>query len=100
MTAWASGFKPLTIAYNAVMGWFHKLCRNAGLMVHGIKQPIKDDAKARGTTHVTKREVEEKKIDEHITLRRTVIEEIEMKPGADHSKLKNVQQSDEQAPNT
>lgn len=76
------------------MGWFQKLCRNAGLMVHGIKQPIKDDAKARGTTHVTKREVEEKKIDEHITLRRTVIEEIEMKPGADKDKLKKQQEQE------
>jgi hypothetical protein len=73
------------------MGWFQKICRNAGLMVHGIKKPIKEDARERGTKHVTKREVEEKKIDENITLRRTVVEEIEMKPNADKSKLKQEQ---------
>ncbi|MFN3167358.1 MAG: hypothetical protein ACE37H_09875 [Phycisphaeraceae bacterium] len=77
------------------MGWFQKICRNAGLMVHGIKQPIKDDAKARGTKHVTKREVQEKKIDENITLRRTIVEEIEMKPNADKSKLKKEQEADD-----
>ena len=77
------------------MGWFQKLCRNAGLMVHGIKDPIRQDAKERGTKQVVKKEVEEKQIDENITLRRTVIEEIEMKPGADQDKINTSQDGNE-----
>lgn len=75
------------------MGWFQKFCRNAGLMVHGIKEPIQKDARSRGKTQIVKKETQEEKIDENITLRRTVIEEIEMKPGADEDKLKQQQQS-------
>ena len=82
------------------MPWFQKLCRNLGLTVHNVKQPIKDDAAQRGSKQVVKKEVEEEKVDENITLRRTTIEEIEMKPGADQSKLKDVQQGSEQDPNT
>ena len=81
------------------MPWFQNLCRNLGLTVHNVKKPIKDDAAQRTTKHVTKRQTQEEKIDEHITLRRTTIEEVEMKPGADQSKLKNVQQRHEQDPN-
>lgn len=75
------------------MGLFQKMCRNLGLMVHGIKKPIQDDVKSRGTKHVTKREVEEEQIDENIILRRTIVEEIEMKPGANKDKLKAHQQN-------
>ena len=78
------------------MGWFQNLCRNAGLAIHNVKKPIKDHKDAQGTAEVTKREVEEEKVDENITLRRTTIEEIEMKPGADQSKLKKEQQTQEQ----
>ena len=77
------------------MPWFQNLCRNLGLTVHNVKKPIKDDAAQRATKQVTKREVEEQKIDENITLRRTTIEEIEMKPGADQSKLKQHRNHDE-----
>lgn len=76
------------------MAWFQKLCRNIGLTVHNVKKPIKDHKAAQNTTQVTKREVEEEKIDDNITLRRTTIEEIEMKPGADQSKLKKWDQRD------
>ena len=76
------------------MGWFQNLCRNVGLAVHNVKQPIKDDAAERSTKQVVKKEVEEEQVDENITLRRTTIEEIEMKPGADESKLKEDQQDD------
>lgn len=69
------------------MPWFQNLCRNVGLTIHNVKQPIKDDAAERSTAQVTKHEVEEEKVDENITLRRTIVEEIEMKPGADQSKL-------------
>jgi len=69
------------------MGWFQKICRNAGLMVHGITHPGGNDTLQSGSKQVTKHVVEEKKIDKNITLRRTTIEEIEMKPGADRSKV-------------
>lgn len=65
--------------YNPTMSWFQKLCRNTGLMIHGVTQPIKDDAKAKPTTKVVKHQVEEEERD-GVTLRRTTIEEIEMKP--------------------
>ena len=61
------------------------------MAIHNVKQPIKDDAADQATTQVIKREVEQEKVDQNITLRRTTIEEIEMKPGADQSKLKGHQ---------
>jgi Sec-independent protein translocase protein TatA len=70
------------------MPWFQNLCRNLGLAVHNVKKPIKDDSAQRGSKQVVKQETEVEKIDENITLRRTTIEEIEMKPGADQDKLK------------
>ena len=73
------------------MKWFEKLCRNVGLTVHNVKKPIKDHKASQPKTEVTKREVEEEQVDENITLRRTTIEEIEMKPGADQEKLKKHQ---------
>ena len=76
------------------MPWFQNLCRNLGLTVHNMTKPIKDHKRS-ATTEVTKREIEEQKIDENITLRRTTIEEIELKPGADKSKLKKEQPRDE-----
>jgi len=65
------------------MSWFQKLCRNTGLMIHGVAKPIKDDAQAKQkpTTKVVKHEVEEEQRD-GVTLRRTTIEEIEYKPQA------------------
>jgi len=64
------------------MSWFQKLCRNTGLMIHGVTKPIKDDAQANAkpTTQVVKHEVVEEEQD-GVTLRRTTIEEIEYKPG-------------------
>lgn len=73
------------------MPWFQNLCRNLGRTVHNVAKPIKDDKAARGKKQVVKREVEEEQIDENITLRRTTIEEVEMKPGADKDKLKEHQ---------
>ena len=70
------------------MKWFQNLCRNVGLTIHNVKKPIQDHKASQPQTEVTRREVEEEKIDENITLRRTTIEEIEMKPGADKDKLK------------
>jgi len=70
------------------MPWFQKLCRNAGLMIHNITSPSKEADKAKTHKHEVSREVTEKKVDDHITLRKTTIEEVEMKPGADPDKLK------------
>ena len=56
------------------MGLFLQLCRNLGLMMHNIKHPDGPVMK----TVVNKR-VEEKKVDETTTLRRTTIEEVEVR---------------------
>ncbi|XAL99752.1 hypothetical protein OT109_19500 [Phycisphaeraceae bacterium D3-23] len=64
------------------MSWFQKFCRNTGLMIHGITQPVKDDAKGKPTKKVVKHEVEEEQLEGNVTLRRTTIEELEYKPGA------------------
>ncbi len=58
------------------MSWFGKLCRNTGLMIHYAIKPLKKSKK-----QVIRKEVEEKIIDKNTTFRRTVIEEIEVKPG-------------------
>ncbi|MEX0777711.1 MAG: hypothetical protein WD042_18560 [Phycisphaeraceae bacterium] len=55
------------------MTLFQRLCRNVGLMVHNIKHP------EGGERHEVKRTVEEKPINEKMTLRRTTIDEVEIK---------------------
>jgi len=77
------------------MKWFQNLCRNVGLTVHNVKKPLKDHKASQKTTEVTKREVEEEQIDDNITLRRTTIEEVEMKPGADQNKLNQYQKKND-----
>ncbi|MCC7145902.1 MAG: hypothetical protein IT443_05610 [Phycisphaeraceae bacterium] len=57
------------------MNWFERICRHAGLTVHHLMQPIRD-AKPRPI----RRQVEEKKVNEQVTLRRTTIEEIQITP--------------------
>lgn len=59
------------------MNWFTKTCRNMGLMVHHIAKPI---AEEQHRTHEVKRETQEQQVSETVTLRRTTIEEIEVKP--------------------
>jgi len=54
------------------MSWFTRTCRNMGLMLHYVVRPV--DRKAEVT-----RKVEEKKVNEKVTLRRTTIDEIEIK---------------------
>lgn len=56
------------------MGFLNNICRNLGLMVHNIQHPD-----ASPTRQIVKKEVEEEKRG-HMTLRRTIIEEIEIKP--------------------
>ncbi len=60
------------------MGWFTRLCRNTGLMIHHVAQPVK------GRTHMVSKETQEQKISDTVTLRRTTIEEIEVKPEKDN----------------
>lgn len=57
------------------MGWFTKFCRNAGLMVHNIK----GGGEAGTQKKEVSRQTEEQKLDERTTLRRTTIDEIEVK---------------------
>jgi hypothetical protein len=62
------------------MNWFERLCRNTGLMIHGVVRP-----ESHG--HEVRRQTQEKKVDGTVTLRRTVIEEIEVRqPGTSESR--------------
>jgi hypothetical protein len=54
------------------MSWFTDICRNVGLMVHNIAHPGDADRK------VVRKETEEEKRG-NVTLRRTTIEEIEIR---------------------
>ncbi len=55
------------------MGWFTRICRNTGLMIHHAAKPIK------GEKQVVSQETQEQKVSDTVTLRRTTIEEIEVK---------------------
>ena len=62
------------------MGWFSRLCRNVGLMVHNIRHPEAGEAEAdQADRRVISRNVEEQ-THGRTTLRRTTIDEIEIKP--------------------
>ncbi len=56
------------------MNWFQKLCRNTGLMIHNAIEPLRKKKKT-----VTKKTVEEERVNETTILRRTTIEEIEVR---------------------
>ena len=58
------------------MAWFQKLCRKTGLLVHEITKPVQPQNTQR---REVSRRVEEKQVDEQVTLRRTTIEEVEVK---------------------
>jgi len=55
------------------MGWFTRICRNTGLMIHHAAKPVT------GKKTTVSHETQEQKINETTTLRRTTIEEIEVK---------------------
>lgn len=63
------------------MGWFEQICRNLGLMVHNIQNPDGPVEKK-----VVNKTVDEKQVDEKTTLRRTVIEEIEVRRESNEKK--------------
>ena len=72
------------------MGFMESLGRNLGLMVHNVMHP--DKAKGVKTKKEVRREVKEEHPQPGVTLRRTVIEEIELSEGAqlpDTSEEKN-----------
>ena len=54
------------------MSWLQKFCRDAGLMIHHVIQPLK------GTRQID-RKTEQKKLNDNVTLRRTTIDEIEIR---------------------
>jgi hypothetical protein len=54
------------------MGWFTKLCRNTGLMIHHAAKPVA------GNKKIISQQTQEKQINQTTTLRRTTIEEIEI----------------------
>jgi hypothetical protein len=58
------------------MGWFTKFCRNAGLMVHNMKNA--GESPSTQKKEVSRR-TEEQQLDEKTTLRRTTIDEVEVK---------------------
>ena len=60
------------------MNWLERLSRNLGLMVHNIKHPDATSESQSSVKQVSKK-VEEKAISPTTTLRRTVIEEVEIK---------------------
>lgn len=51
--------------------WFLRLCRNTGLMVHHATHPTRRE--------VLDKKVQEQKLNDTVTLRRTTIDEIEIK---------------------
>ncbi|MCC6679428.1 MAG: hypothetical protein IT445_00850 [Phycisphaeraceae bacterium] len=57
------------------MNLLHKFCRDVGLMIHHI---IKPPGSGNEKQQIS-RKVEEKKLNDNVTLRRTTIEEIEVK---------------------
>ena len=57
------------------MNWFTRLCRNTGLMIHHAAKPHE----VKSTKHTVNKTVEEKQAGPNVTLRRTTIEEIEIK---------------------
>ena len=56
------------------MGWFDTFCRSAGEVVGLIIKPVK-----RTGPRVGNKTVEEKKVSPTVTLRRTTVEEVEIK---------------------
>ncbi|MEM7575869.1 MAG: hypothetical protein AAF328_00210 [Planctomycetota bacterium] len=56
------------------MPWFQRLCRQTGLALHGVMHAGGGEQKAE-----LNRTVEEKQVSDTVTLRRTTIEEIEVK---------------------
>jgi hypothetical protein len=63
------------------MGWFDRMCRNTGLMLHHIAKPIRDEKQQTQKREVA-RHTKEKRLDEKTILRRTTVDEIEVRRDA------------------
>jgi len=59
------------------MNWFHRLCRQTGLMIHDLREPS-----TKQRIEVS-RKVEENSPQPGVTVRRTIIEEVEIREGTD-----------------
>lgn len=62
------------------MPWFQKLCRNLGRTVHNVVHPDGKPAQKKQTVRKT---VEEQEFSDTVTLRRTTIEEVEVRQPGD-----------------
>ncbi len=62
------------------MLWFTRICRHAGLLIHDVVKPVDRKQKCR-----VNKQVEEKKVSSTVTLRRTTIDEIEIRKPDDQS---------------
>jgi len=58
------------------MNWFHRLCRQSGLLVHDLTSAGKQKTTVSQTT-------QERKPQPGVTIRKTTIEEIEIEQGTD-----------------
>jgi len=56
-----------------IMNWFERLMRNTGLLIHHTVKPMK-----KGDKQVVSKKVEEEKVNDKVTIRRTTIEEVEI----------------------
>jgi hypothetical protein len=63
------------------MNWFERLCRNTGLAVHGVMHGGQPRSKQE-----LRRTVEEEQVSDTVTLRRTTIEEVEIRRSDEPSK--------------
>lgn len=58
------------------MNAWERFCRNAGLMIYQLRQPVKKPDPQR---QVLREEVEQTEVGERMILRRTTIEEVEIR---------------------
>lgn len=63
------------------MNWFTRFCRQSGLMIHQIVQPDRKNERV----IASRKHVEEKQDSPAVILRRTTIEEIEVKDTNGHA---------------
>ena len=55
--------------------WFTKFCRNTGLMIHHATKPMKPE----GEKKIVNQTTEEKQVNDKMILRRTTIDEVEIR---------------------
>ena len=64
------------------MPWFQSLCRSTGRMIHEIVKPVRGGGGGKGKAterREVSRNIEEKRVSPTVTLRRTTIEEVEVR---------------------